>query len=244
MTASAASCGSWAWFQRVAGVDLSNGNGNSGIGYAILNAVTTGEYNSALGWEALFDVTTGSYNLALGYNAGSQLTTSDSSNIYLSNVGVTGESHVMRLGTSGSGNNQVNKAYIAAVYGTSVSSAVPVVIDSSGQLGTASSFELVWTDKSGNFNADSNNGYFCTAALTATLPAAPAQGDVIQFYCDTGSTVTVTANTGQKIRLAGSISALAGTAACAVQGNALNLVYRSSSATWNAVSSVGSWTIT
>lgn len=101
-----------------------------------------------------------------------------------------------------------------------------------------------WSDQGTNFSASSNNGYFCTAALTATLPASPSQGDTISIFCDTGSTVTVTANTGQKIRLGSSLSALAGTAACAVQGNSLNLVYRSSSAIWNAYSSVGSWTIT
>lgn len=103
---------------------------------------------------------------------------------------------------------------------------------------------FTWTDQGTNFSAASNNGYFCTAALTATLPASPSQGDTIRIFCDTGSTVTVTANTGQKIRLGSAISALAGTAACAVQGNALNLVYRSSSAVWDAFSAVGSWTIT
>lgn len=108
----------------------------------------------------------------------------------------------------------------------------------------ATTSAFTWTDQGTNFAASSNNGYFCTAALTATLPGSPSQGDVVRIFCDTGSTVTVTANAGQKIRLGSSVSALAGTAACAVQGNALNLVYRSSSAIWNAVSSVGSWTIT
>jgi len=36
-----------------------------------------------------------------------------------------------------------------------------------------------WTDEATSFAAASGNGYFCAAALTATLPASPSQGDVI-----------------------------------------------------------------
>ncbi len=96
-----------------------------------------------------------------------------------------------------------------------------------------------------NFNAASNQGYFCTAALTGTLPATPAQGDVVRIVADTASTVTITANTGQKIRIGNVISALAGTAASTKQGDSLDLVYRSSSATWYEVGGAqGSWSIT
>lgn len=125
-----------------AGVLLTNGTGNTGIGYAPVNALTTGSYNTSIGWETLFSLATGSYNTALGYYAGSQLNGSETSNIYVSNVGVTGESHVMRLGTTGSGNNQVNKSFMAGVYGVTVGgSGIAVVVDNAGQLGTVVSSE-------------------------------------------------------------------------------------------------------
>lgn len=109
----------------------------------------------------------------------------------------------------------------------------------------ASTSNIPWTDEGGNFNAASNNGYFCTALLTATLPATPAQGDVIKVVVDTASVVTLTANAGQKIRLGNSISALAGTAASTKQGDSVDLVYRASSATWYSVGGIqGSWTVT
>jgi hypothetical protein len=110
---------------------------------------------------------------------------------------------------------------------------------------TGSVSNMPWTDEGGNFAAASNNGYFCTAALTATLPPTPAQGDIIRVVVDTGSTVTIQANTGQKIRVGNTISISAGTAINSKQGDAIDLVYRSASAVWYAFESpVGSWGIT
>ena len=97
------------------------GSFNSGYGYASLNAVTTGSYNSAFGWDS-----------------GISYIGAESSNILLRNTGVLGESHVMRLGTQGSGNGQVNQAFMAGVVGVTVSNAEYVTINSStGQLGVA-----------------------------------------------------------------------------------------------------------
>jgi hypothetical protein len=99
-----------------------------------------------------------------------------------------------------------------------------------------------WTDTSGAFNAAVYNGYFITAAATATLPASPSQGDRIQFIVDAAAALVVTANTGQKIRIANQVSSTAGTFTSALQGDALNLVYRASSTTWMADSSpCGIW---
>ena len=103
---------------------------------------------------------------------------------------------------------------------------------------------FLWSDQAGNFTASKSNGYFCTAALTATLPSLAAEGDTIVFVADTASTVTITANTGQKIRLSSSLSAAAGTAASTAQGDTLTLTFRSSSLVWIAHSAVGNWTIT
>lgn len=102
---------------------------------------------------------------------------------------------------------------------------------------------LAWTNQSGNFNASSNNGYIATAALTATLPASPSNGDLISIIVDTTGSVVVLANTGQFIRINGSISTSAGTATSTARGNAVTLVYNSSDTTWLAQSFVTTWTL-
>jgi microcystin-dependent protein len=112
------------------------GTANSAFGHAALFHTTTSNYNTALGQQALYALTSGNSNIGIGMGSGINLT-SGSSNIYIGNGGGTTESGVIRIGTSG---NQ-NQAYIAGVRNvtTTNSDAVPVVIDSNGQLGTAPS---------------------------------------------------------------------------------------------------------
>jgi hypothetical protein len=103
---------------------------------------------------------------------------------------------------------------------------------------------ITWSDTSGVVTSAVNNGYFLSAAATPTLPASPAEGDVVAYVVDAAALVTITGNTGQRIRLGNTLSAAAGTCATSTQGNAIYLVYRSSGTTWFAISAVGSWTIT
>jgi hypothetical protein len=72
--------------------------------------------------------------MSSGYN----YTSSESSNLILANVGVTGDNHVMRLGTTGTGNGQQSTCYIAGINGVNVGSVASVVsiAGSSGQLGS------------------------------------------------------------------------------------------------------------
>lgn len=101
-----------------------------------------------------------------------------------------------------------------------------------------------WSDTSGVATMVSNNGYFVTAAATPTLPAAPANGDTISFVVLTAALCTITGNAGQKINLAGSLSAAAGTCATSTAGFTIRLTYRATATTWWATDAVGSWTIT
>jgi len=113
-----------------------NGGGaNTATGWQALLSDTTGQNNTAIGVNALQNNTTGSFNVAVGSNAGSNLTTG-TSNIDISNVGVAGESNTIRIG----GVNQT-ATFIAGIRGvtTANANAVPVMIDSAGQLGTVSS---------------------------------------------------------------------------------------------------------
>jgi hypothetical protein len=110
-------------------------------------------------------------------------------------------------------------------------------------VGTSTAFP--WSDEAGSFNASSNNGYFVTAVATATLPAFPANQDVVKIQSATASVVTILANAGQRIRVGNVLSAVAGTAKSTKIGDAMELVYRLTDTTWYAnVSPVGAWGIT
>lgn len=119
---------------------LDNGNGNISIGH---NACTTlnsntAVYNVGIGESALSSLGTGGANVAIGLNAGAVLTSTETSNIYLLNNGVTGESNTIRIGTQGSTLGQQDACAIAGIFGATVDvlSGVPVVIDNTGLLGT------------------------------------------------------------------------------------------------------------
>lgn len=109
---------------------------------------------------------------------------------------------------------------------------------------TATGGGFPWTDTSGTVTAASNNGYFITATCASTLPASPSQGDVVKYIVDTTDILTITANTGQRIRMANNLSAIAGTAVSTQRGDSAELVYRSSSSTWEALCFNGAYTIT
>ena len=110
------------------------GNFNTATGYEALENNTTGNYNTATGFQALDNHTTGNDNTALGFNAGSANTTG-SNNLYLDNAGATEESETIRIGDTQS------RTFIRGIRGVTpgISDAIPVFIDSIGQLGTASS---------------------------------------------------------------------------------------------------------
>jgi hypothetical protein len=167
-------------------------------------------------------------------------------------TGVVGANVIRTRGNTGSSCTiEIQRSTVSAASNSSLNgvchfSSTQFGVDANGYVTfIGSTSNIPWTDEGGNFAAASNNGYFCTAALTATLPATPAQGDIIRIVCDTASIVTIQANTGQKIRIANQISSTAGTATSTKQGDTLDLVYRSSSATWYAFSSpCGVWGLT
>jgi hypothetical protein len=117
---------------------LSNTTGfnNTASGLQALFSNTTGNNNTASGVDALLSNTTGNNNIAVGFQAGVNLTTGNN-NIDIGATGVAGESRRIRIGTAGT----QTKTFIAGIRGvtTANANAVPVVIDSAGQLGTVSS---------------------------------------------------------------------------------------------------------
>jgi hypothetical protein len=102
---------------------------------------------------------------------------------------------------------------------------------------------MAWSDTSGTVTADVNNGYFITGATTSTLPASPSEGDTVAYIVDTTSILTITANSGQKIRVGNQISITAGTCANNFRGDAMELIYRTTGATWFGRGDQGTWTL-
>ncbi len=109
---------------------------NNAFGAGALMANTTGGGNTALGNGALARALTGSNNIAIGPNAGYNLTGAESNNLHIGHAGVTGDSGVIRIGSGSQ-----TTAFMTGIRGvtTAVNNAIPVVIDSNGQLGTISS---------------------------------------------------------------------------------------------------------
>jgi len=110
-----------------------SGSGNVAEGYAALYSNTTGGDNVAIGTDAGFN-SSGNANILLGAQAGYYLTTG-SDNIAIGNRGAAADTGIIRIGTVG----QQGQAFIAGINGVGVSGAVPVYINSSGQLGTVTS---------------------------------------------------------------------------------------------------------
>jgi hypothetical protein len=103
----------------------SNGTNNSALGHLALHANTTGNFNTAVGDEALFG-SNGNNNIAIGKAAGSGIITAD---------------NAICIGSDLTGANVSNSCFIGNIRGVTTTNhdAIPVLIDSAGQLGTASS---------------------------------------------------------------------------------------------------------
>lgn len=117
-------------YQALSNASLTSANNNTVIGYQAGNALTNAP----------------KYNVLIGRGAGSSYTNGESSNICIMNSGTAAESNVCRIGTDGSGDGQINKTYIAGIYGVTVSGGTAVYIKSDGQLGTSTSSARFKTD--------------------------------------------------------------------------------------------------
>jgi hypothetical protein len=111
--------------------------GNTVVGLYADPNFNAGIYNTAVGFGALAGLSSASNNIGVGQNAGAVLV-DGSNNIYIGSPGVnTTENNLIRIGIPGT----QTAFFVAGVSGTTTGAndAVPVVIDSNGQLGTVSS---------------------------------------------------------------------------------------------------------
>ena len=127
-----------------AGVLLSNTTGvnNTANGSGALVNNTIGSFNTANGAFALRNNTTGSNNTAVGFGALINSTGTANIGVGLSAGGfVTTANNVICIGTGLLGKNVSNTCFIDNIRGvtTQNANAIPVLIDTAGQLGTMSS---------------------------------------------------------------------------------------------------------
>lgn len=169
-----------------------SGRNNTACGLNSLSLITTGINNVALG-ASTGSITSGASNTLIGVGAGFNYASSESSNICIGSGtnGTVTESNALRIGSgTGTANSQINKTFIAGIRGitTGISNAIPVVIDSNGQLGTAGGASTITT-------VTGNTG----GPVSATGGNVTVRGD--------GSSITVTGNPGTSTL---TISALGG----------------------------------
>jgi hypothetical protein len=123
------------------------GYNNVAIRYQSLLANTMGHNDIAIGFWSLRNNSEGSENVAIGDSVLFSATGSNNSAFGAfagSNVGIV--NNVICIGTAGA--DVDNSCFIGNVYGTTTANndAIPVLIDSAGQLGTASSSRRYKTD--------------------------------------------------------------------------------------------------
>jgi hypothetical protein len=114
-----------------------NGDQNTAVGVSALLYNHTGSQNTAIGYKALFNLWAGNNNIALGYQAGYYVGGQNQqrdNNIEIGNAGDFFDNNTIRIG------DVQTATFIAGIRGASVPPpGLPVIIDSNGQLGTASS---------------------------------------------------------------------------------------------------------
>ena len=114
------------------------GNNNVAHGMQALMSHTDGDDNTAIGTQAGLNLTKGTKNVLLGKLAGQNLKSNESKEILINNDGVTGESNAIHIG------NDIDQlqTYISGIYSkttSDLSSAIQVLIDKNGNLGTIAS---------------------------------------------------------------------------------------------------------
>lgn len=120
---------------------LTSGAFNNAIGSQALTAATTAQKNFAAGYLSLGALVSGAENVCIGHSSGINYTGAESSNICIGGevAGTLGESNVMRLGSgTGTGNGQLNKAFISGVTGIVVTGSA-AIISTGDQLGVLAS---------------------------------------------------------------------------------------------------------
>jgi len=137
-------------------LDGTIGDNNIGIGSTAGNAALTSENSVFIGngagaltggsnpigsnsigiGQGALQAGGGDNNIGIGTFIGTPFGGTEANNILINHVGFAGDNNTLRIGTQGSGSNQVDTTFIAGIFGVTVAASSPVVIDASGQMGT------------------------------------------------------------------------------------------------------------
>jgi hypothetical protein len=121
----------------------STGALNTATGHDALLANTIGTSNTATGDSALLHNTTGNNNIGIGFQAAFVVSGGNSNNIHIGTQGTSADNGTIRIGGNATLGDPATQTqfFASGIRGTTTANndAVPVVIDSAGQLGTVSS---------------------------------------------------------------------------------------------------------
>ncbi|CAB4127777.1 hypothetical protein UFOVP97_35 [uncultured Caudovirales phage] len=233
-----------------AGSQLTSGGSNTALGSAALFAGTTAAQNIAIGNIAMNSLITGANNIAIGYHAASAYAAAESSNIIIGNAGVVSESNQIRIGTQGSSPGEQDACNIAGIYGSSVTAAGTVVVDTSGNLGTISGVTpTVWHDVTSTpVTMAPNSGYVSddgASLVTLTLPAVAAFGSTFKIVGKASGLWTIAQNAGQTIHYGAynTMTGGAGSLSSTLQYDCVELVCVTANTDFVVQSSIGNLTV-
>lgn len=121
------------------GAAHTQGESNTAVGSGAFDVNASGAQCTILGVSAFGQDTGSSYSTCLGWHAGYNAAGSNNNScLYIDNVGVNGESNVIRIGQEGTSAHHQDKCYIAGIYGhTPGATPQMVTIGNDGKLGTA-----------------------------------------------------------------------------------------------------------
>jgi hypothetical protein len=159
--------------------DNTIGFSNTAGGFQALYHNTTGFGNTAVGMSALYSNTAGNNNIAIGIGAAGTVL-GGNSNIHIGSQGAPGDSATIRIGTpigmQPPGGVPQTSFFVAGVSGVApgLTGAVPVVIDSNGQLGTVNS-SIRFKEDVGDM-AEASSGLFRLRPVTYRYKQPYADG--------------------------------------------------------------------
>ena len=152
---------------------LTTGGQNCAIGTNSLVSLISGSRNTAIGYISCNNISTGSDNISIGQSAGRILSGSDSSNINIGHDGISGDSHIIRIGTQGSAAGRHTDFYAAGVLHTTSGRTVNVTTPGAYPYTTLTTDYLILVDTS--------------SARTITPLASPATGTTYRIKDNVGS---------------------------------------------------------
>ncbi|CAB4132675.1 hypothetical protein UFOVP255_44 [uncultured Caudovirales phage] len=151
---------------------------------------------------------------------------------------------IVSLGVATNGQLVIGSTGTTPVLGTITAGSGISITNGAGSVTIAAlGAGFTWTNEATSFNAVAENGYFITAAATATLPASSVNGATIRIVCVASSSVVIQCASGDTIQLGNTASSATGTATNSAKGNSITLTYYLTGTAWYASAVQGAWTL-